>query len=206
MKPVQLIFELLKQWPCERTKCQKSAAFKSTLDATYRLLREELGRLGVNRAVVQAECGYEAIRNDGMLSARANIRPAIIVSFTIPAKGNQPERSLSYPCDTFSYFGDNLRAIALALESLRKIDRYGVTRDGEQYKGWQQLPSPNGDHWTKEDALSFLRGILGPELFAVFKNDGGQLVRRAEIKTHPDRGGNPDDFKKVQQARKLLLG
>lgn len=31
-------------------------------------------------------------------------------------------------------------------------------------------------------------------------------LREAELKTHPDRRGNPDDFKKVQQARELLLG
>lgn len=28
---------------------------------------------------------------------------------------------------------------------------------------------------------------------------------RTEMKTHPDRGGNAEDFKKVQQARKVLL-
>lgn len=40
---------------------------------------------------------------------------------------------LSYPCDTFTTLQDNLRVIALALEALRMVDRYGVTRRGEQY-------------------------------------------------------------------------
>jgi len=109
---------------------------------------------------------------------------------------------LSYPCDTYPQWDDNLRAIALSLQSLRAVDRYGVTKRAEQYKGWQQLPSPNGDHWTREQALEFIKQLVPGTL----ASEGIEAaIRQAERITHPDRGGDANDFKKVQQARELLL-
>ncbi len=35
-------------------------------------------------------------------------------------------------------------AIALALTALRAVDRYGVSRRGEQYTGWRALPATSG--------------------------------------------------------------
>lgn len=112
---------------------------------------------------------------------------------------------LRYPCDTFDDWQDNVRAIALALEALRTVDRYGVTKRAEQYKGWAALPSPNGDHWGEKEALDFLVQLMGSDARIATPDRLADTIRRAEFKTHPDRGGNPDDFKKVQQARKLLL-
>lgn len=45
------------------------------------------------------------------------------------------------------YYGDmppwqaNIRAIAKTLEHLRDLDRWGVTKRGEQYTGWKALPA-----------------------------------------------------------------
>jgi hypothetical protein len=81
----------------------------------------------------------------------------------------------------------NVRAIALALEALRKVDRYGVTKRGEQYAGWKALPSPN-------DA------ILERGRQIIREHDGD--VRRALAATHPDReGGDEEAFKAVSAAR-----
>jgi hypothetical protein len=35
----------------------------------------------------------------------------------------------------------NSRSIGLELEALRAIDRYGITKQGEQYVGFKALPS-----------------------------------------------------------------
>jgi len=46
------------------------------------------------------------------------------------------------PCDSFRDWEANLRAIALSLEHLRAVDRYGVTtEEEEQYTGWLRLPA-----------------------------------------------------------------
>lgn len=52
------------------------------------------------------------------------------------------EDELSYPCDSCDNWQHNVRSIALALQALRAVDRYGVTRRAEQYRGWGKLPAP----------------------------------------------------------------
>jgi hypothetical protein len=59
----------------------------------------------------------------------------------------------------------NVRAIALGLEALRKVDRYGITRRGEQYAGWKALPAGIGigaTHMTSEVATKVIIEESGP--------------------------------------------
>ena len=63
---------------------------------------------------------------------------------------------MSYPCDKYSNWQANLRAIALSLEALRAEDRYGVTRRAEQYKGWAKLLPPNAEFASDIEAAGFL--------------------------------------------------
>ena len=44
---------------------------------------------------------------------------------------------LKYATDVFDHWHANLRAIALGLEALRKVERYGITQRGEQYTGFR---------------------------------------------------------------------
>lgn len=200
LRSIQVQFEPIDKWPEKPTVSRKASKFKTRWSDTCKLLERELLHLGCRRLVIQLDCDRSQIRQDGLPRADARARPGVILAF------QSKHGPLRYPCDTFYDWQDNVRAIALALEALRTVDRYGVTKRAEQYKGWAALPSPNGDHWsTKEQAREFLKTILGKDLFAIFANNDEQLLLRSEMKTHPDKGGNPDDFKKVQQARKLLL-
>ena len=124
--------------------------------------------------------------------------PAVVISF------NSKHGPLRYPCDRFDDWQDNIRAIALSLEALRTVDRYGVTSRAEQYRGWQQLPPPNAAEPAKEfltptEAFVFLKRLV-PDMPNGFTYD--ELIRAAEKKTHPDLGGDPAMFKRVQAARK----
>ena len=195
-------FRPIEQWPGERTRHPKRSRFRTLWSETLQLLERELRQLSARRIVIQADVDEGDVRLDGML--RANARPrsaAVILSF------ESKHGPLSYPCDTFDDWQDNVRAIAMSLEALRSVERYGVTRRAEQYRGWQSLPPPNGDHWTVDDARRFIESVLGNG-----RLDWGRepyqsnAIRNAEFKTHPDRGGNPDEFKKVQRARELILG
>src|SRR5205807_9216809 len=99
-------------------------------------LQHDLHLLDAVEPVV-LEAGYlpHEIRMDGLPRRGARPSdPAVIVSF------DSRVGPLRYGCDTFSTHDDNLRAIALALEALRAVDRYGVTKRGEQYQGWSALP------------------------------------------------------------------
>ena len=199
-RDIEVQFEPLETWPGEHTAERRKSQFHTGFVVTMRQLERELTALECERVVIQIDADRSQIRRDGLLRADARARPAVIVSF------DSKFGPVSYPCDTFDDWSDNLRAITLALESLRKIDRYGVSNRGQQYRGWQALPAPTRPCFkTKEEAIGFLKKILGVGIYIGTHENIERAIRAAESQTHPDHGGNPDDFKRVQAARELLL-
>jgi hypothetical protein len=109
----------------------------------------------------------------------------------------------------YTTFDDNLRAIALSLEALRAVDRYGVTKRGEQYKGFAQLPAPEAAPASMdvETAARVLAGhTFNIPAAAILRDraDYEQALRCAQRAAHPDAGGNHEAFVRVQQARGVL--
>lgn len=201
-------------WPRARKPPVRSQ-FDTAWSKTLRLLEIEIGHLVPPRHhgqyVVEIDVTPADIRRDGYL--RANARPAhpgVIVSF------ESKHGPLRYIVDRFDHWQDNVRAIALGLESLRRVDRYGITTDGEQYRGWNALPPgrPMGAAMTVEDAARLLArywpGADDGDLWAnaeVVDVDAVQHAYRAAVKVcHPDHGGDPDEFARVTAARDLLVG
>jgi hypothetical protein len=179
-------------WPSgERTPDyqRRSANFKASWTRTMNLLDREVAQLGARSIVLEAGFRESDIRNDGLprASARPN-DPAVIVDF------ESRYGPLRYGCDRFTTYEANLRAIALALEALRLVDRYGVTKRGEQYKGWIALEAHTV---SQEEAEQFLRAY-GP-------GDLRTQYRAAAMVLHPDKGGAPEQWAKLQNA-KVVLG
>lgn len=161
-----------------------TSPFSAPLRSTVQLLVREIRHLQPRQTILEADFAEAQLRNDGMPRASARAAsPGLILTLVGTAHGD-----LRYPCSTFWTWEDNLRAIALALEALRKVDRYGVTKRGEQYAGWRQLTAgPASD----PDLVERGRALI---------DEYGSPV--AAIKaTHPDAGGDPDDFRAVQAAR-----
>lgn len=190
-------------WPRELTAIRRRAPFSAAWGATTDLLRAELRHLGAQSTpapvVMQIAITEDDVRRDGRLRTTANpAHPGVILAIE-SRHGN-----LSYPCDKFTRWQDNVRAIALALESLRRVDRYGITETGQQYTGWKQLQSGSADRdrptffATVDDAVRYLDR---------WRADGDTLakaLRRAQSFTHPDRTGNRDEWNKVEEAGQLL--
>jgi hypothetical protein len=192
--------EPLANRPNPKTPSRRRSAFKTHFDSTMKLLEREILALGAKEAVLQVDVERSEIRLDGTLRADAKRRsPAVAVSFS------SQHGLLTYPCDTYDDWRDNVRAIALALEALRAVDRYGVTSRGEQYTGWAKLPPPASasPFHSRADALNVLRTIIGDRVDSL---ELEAALRECEMATHPDRGGSAETFKLVQQARKVLLG
>jgi hypothetical protein len=172
------------QDPAPGRRSRQRSPFSATYSATKSLLYREITALGATSAVLQLAVTESDIRLDGDLRANARpTHPGVIVSF------ESRHGPLRYACDRFLTWQDNVRAIALGLESLRRVDRYGIAGRGEQYTGWKALPAGNG-------APSPERGR------ALIARHGG--VRQALHATHPDHGGDPADFADVQAARGAL--
>lgn len=204
--------EPMDRWPYPETKAgqRKWNPFRAKFDATLKLLEEELDHLDVTGAVAVRVVADEAdVRRDGMLRARAEVRhPGVAVSFRSRTAGD-----LTYPCDRFTarYYGEadwqvNVRAIALGLEALRKLDRYGIAGRGEQYAGWRAIEAGASVGFdSPEEAVRWLRQVSG-------WTDGtavavGPLLRRAAAVAHPDRnGGNRTLWDRYDAARQLLEG
>lgn len=203
----------IEKWPGERTKERRSAPFRVGYQETMKLLESELDKLFARNVVLQMDCNERDIRLDGELRASAKTNsPAIILAFEYFVWGGtyneQGQRlgkyqPLSFPCDTFDDWQDNLRAIALGMEALRKVDRYGITRRGEQYKGWLALPESGGLQSDAEAAetLSRFAGVGTAASILESAQVAKSAYRVACANTHPDK--NPDralDFGAVQTA------
>jgi hypothetical protein len=84
----------------------------------------------------------------------------------------------------------NVRAIALTLEALRAVDRYGATETGQQYTGFKALPAGRAmpaSHMTTQAAYDLLAEIIGPRDVVDGDLEDGVLIKRARAIVHPDR-------------------
>jgi len=194
------IYRPIEQWPGELCRSRKSSTFKSLWGKTLELLDAELRFLKADNVVFQIAISEDFIRLDGKLRPGAKTaHPGVIISF------DSAHGPLSYPCDTFTDFQDNVRAIALALEALRKVQRYGVGMRGEQYTGWKSLPPPGGATMTRDEAMLFLLEFSEPGDPSGNPDKALAAYRRALGKLHPERNGGDDhQFKRLQEAKRLL--
>lgn len=155
--------------------------------------------------VVEVDVSEVDIRNDGRI--RANARPetpGVRVAF------ESRHGPLVYSTDRFNHWQDNVRAIALGLEALRKVDRYGITKRGEQYAGWKALPSGRAmpaSHMTADEAWAIL-GSFGDRPISEQRADPSGLrvaFKKARAFAHPDRhDGDRSLWDQVEQAATVL--
>jgi hypothetical protein len=188
VRPITTWPGMLRNW-----SQRKSSNFSAPWSATLDLLGKEIRALGGRAVVLEVAIPPEQFRNDGY--PRANAReshPGVILSL-----GKSHVGPLRYPCDAFDRWQDNVRAIALALEALRRVDRYGVTKRGEQYQGWAQIESSD---MTRNQALE----VIG--LAEHFSADEARAAwRTARIRWHPDRNsGNHTEWDRVERAARAL--
>lgn len=190
--------------PCPKGGHQ-SARFSTSYSATMELLERELKHLRAKSVVIQLHCDESQIRRDGLPRSDCRpLSPAVKVSF------QSKHGLLTYPCNTFNNWKDNLRAIALALESLRRVDQYGVTSTGEQYRGWKAL-----DHSTNHirefrdvhEAAAFLAEHSDIKALAIVTSmgDARKAYKAVARKFHPDAtDGDADQFKAANKAWEMI--
>jgi len=204
----------IKRWPGKlRDRSERTRApFKSGFSGTMRQLERELRMVHAESAVIQL--ATEHFRKDGGPYADATPdHPGVIVSFVKVVRdkfGQRVRVPLSFPADRFTHWESNLRAVAIALEDLRRIDRYGVTQNAEQYLGFKALPPPGPEHpavLTIDEAAVFVANEGGgvPYLRVIQSVDTYRAAyRRAAAVLHPDANGEPDKWAKLQGSKSLL--
>lgn len=187
-----------------------SHRFKAKWSDTLDLLGRETDLLGADQVILQIDVTEGELRRDGMLRANAKVGfPGVRVSF------ESVHGPLTYATDAYEQqygwslpsWQANIRAIALALEALRAVDRYGVSGRGEQYRGWNAIAAKPAV-MTLAQAAEFLAEWAGDgySADAVLRDPA---VRKAAYlaaarHTHPDTGATGDTFARLAIARELL--
>jgi hypothetical protein len=196
---------------------RSSSLFRATWNDTLVLLADEISYLdGEDPVVIQVDVTEADLRNDGMLRSRAKVgdHPGVIISF------QSRFGALRYASDAYEQrwsgampgWQANVRAIALALEALRAVDRYGVTKRGEQYRGWTSLPAAKAgsSQWftTRQEAAQWMARCAGESGITV----GPAAVADAPLykalakRMHPDVDGGSKDLWERLDAAATLLG
>lgn len=195
-------FQPLQQWPGKLPR--RKAAFGSTWARELDILERELRHLNAKDIVIEAGFRPQDIRNDGWpRSGSAPSHPGIVLYFS------GKTGKLRMPSGTYNDWRSNLYAIALTLERLRAIDRYGVTMGQEQYQGFKALPPATTKLATLEDAAQFVSiqsGALIEEQDLVHSKDGyRRAYREAAARLHPEsRSGNEHLWHLLMEAKALL--
>lgn len=199
---------------------REASRFSAKWSSTIALLGHEIDLLEGRDVVLEIDVRETDLRLDGEL--RANARPA---SRAVAVAFESKHGPLIYRCDRFttSYahqgpeWQHNVRAIALKLEALRAVDRYGAEAVGQQYTGFKQLGAGRAmpaSHMTRTEALSIL-GSWGrvssglPAIPAEHVNTDREslagLHRAARRAAHPDRNeGDQTDWDRVEHAAAVL--
>lgn len=197
----------IQTWPGELRKPsqRRGSPFEASYSTTLELLDRELRMLRATVAVVQLAVNEGQIRRDGKLRAAAYPdHPGVVLSF------DTKDGHFRYAADRFNHWHANLRAIALALEALRKIERYGIGSGTEQYTGFLQLETSNGDQFfAAATAAEFIARHCGEDAANVrtwWSRHGSRYYRTAAAKLHPDNPdtGDSDLFKRLQAAKRFL--
>jgi hypothetical protein len=174
--------------PLERplTCLNRRSPFSANWGVTVRELARELRLHGARLTVLEVDLRERDFRVDGMPRADRSARsPGVRLSFKATGVPGQP--NLLYEAVEFSHWQDNVRALALGLDALRKVDRYGISKRGQQYTGWKALEAGGPDVARGRELIEELGGPAN--------------ALRA---THPDtrNGGYTDaDYQAVLAAR-----
>ena len=210
---VRIVFEPLTDWPypeVTRIRSQFSARWSETLN----LLSAEADHLEATLVVVELDLKPGDLRQDGEI--RANAR---LVSDRARVTMGTRHGPLRYAVDKFlSGWGagsrsmsapgwqHNVRAVALTLQALRAVDRYGAIHGAEQYQGFRALPaggSAEAGFTSAEDALRWMREVAGLPGADQTSPRAAAWYAAARV-LHPDAGGDESGWARLDEAAAVL--
>lgn len=193
---MNVTFRPIEKWPNRRplrsSAERERSRFDSSWSQTLNLLTYELGRLGAFAVVIQLALEEGDIRRDGWPRASARPEhPGVVIEWQTRSGWSR------MAADKYTWWQENIRAVALSLEALRSVERWGVV-EGEQYEGLRLELEAAG---SSPSAASEPTSSRVPAQTLIDSYGG---LREALKATHPDHGGDPEEFAKVQEARRVL--
>lgn len=177
------------------------SGFTAKATSTHQVLRRELDHLVAKDRTLYVGIRADLFRRDGRPRADAVVAaPGLVLTFE--SKGRRYE----YVADQFFTQHENLRAIALTLDHLRAVDRYGLTGNRQQYEGFAAIEAarsmPASGFTSVAATREWLLDLVGLEPSSGARN--ALVLRRAKRDAHPDHGGDTATFQRVLDAEKYL--
>jgi hypothetical protein len=214
---VQIQWGPIDKWPgtLRQSGQRIRAPFKSSYSSTLTIIDRELRAVSAESVICKLALppGQFTIEGRPYVNARPD-HPGVVLAFTKRIKtATGPRRiPLNFPCDRFVTWESNLRAIGLALEALRKVDRYGVTQNAEQYTGFKALPPAGPTHeaiLTVDEAARFVAsGVSGcvPADVLAHPENYRRAYREKAAALHPDHNAGQQlvSWGMLQAAANLL--
>lgn len=158
-----------------------------TINEAVTRLRDELGRMGISDDDLVINTNLK-LRLDGLPKSdqRQPDDPGA-VAYWRDRDGN----SRSMAIDRYHRVADNLAAIAATIEAMRAIERHGGAEIlNRAFTGFVALEHEARQHWS--DVFGVPRNACREEIETAYK--------RLRSQHHPDKGGSPDQFQRIQKA------
>jgi len=180
-------------WPegWKREKYPERSRFKTGFQDARNKLSAEIARMGGSKVVISTNV---PLRNDGFPRANAPDPKDAGVAVYFKYKG----KDMVFACDKYHYTRENIYAIAMTIDALRGIERWGASDMMERaFAGFQGLPAVASQPWRE---VLYLNSIDCPT-----RDEIETAYRMLAKKHHPDLGGDRDQFERVTQARQAAL-
>lgn len=176
-------------WPRHKTREYSRFGRYNNLHTMARavdFLQLELNRLGSTKEVLSTNVKTK-LSGEPYSGMAQPSDPGVAVYFELNGK------PVSLACDKWNRVEDNVWAIAKHIESLRGQERWGVGTMEQAFRGYMALPGigeSSASEWWKTLGVTI---NASPEQVK-------EAYRLLVKKHHPDKGGDPDLFNRVQRA------
>ena len=189
-------------WPAEfdRTPAEERKpyphGFRVSRSVAFDNILSELRKMDARN--VQLDTGAEhQKRNPNKPYANSDFDdPGVVVRF------ERDGQQFAIPCDRWDNARDNAQAIARYLDAKRALERYGVSTVESEYS---THALPPGD----EDREAVVARQPPHEVLGVAPDAPDTVVRGAarslKADSHPDNGGDVEQFKRVSKAEEEML-
>lgn len=172
-------------WPATPAQSRQRSSFKTETPRALNNLKRELQLMGAKDVVLSSNytLGVENPKEPGVC--------AYFQWCPEPNKFPQQFMPMAIPCDRWNRICDNIQAIALTVEAMRGMERWGARHMIKaMFSGFKQLPAGDTEAWWK------VLGLPPDATLEQIRSNYTAMVK----KHHPDHGGSHDEFVRIQHA------
>ncbi len=179
-------------WPegWKRASTKKRSQFKSpSIAVAINLVTAELGRMGIKSfmIIISTNLRLKKYSPEPYSVQKEPVDNGVAVWFREYKDGSTQQ---VIALDKYDRVADNIYAIGKTIEAMRGIKRWGGGEILDRaFTGFIALPKPDGSDWRK------VLDYYGNDL-----QEANSAYKSKRNKAHPDKGGNKDDFYKINVA------